>query len=449
MSSMDRWIHRALRRLHFGRFLQAAADWLAGFLFVFGSAVLAVKLLAPSAWPHVLWTAAACVPVTVAAWFLSRQDRHTRTESVALLDQRLQTGGLLLTLSEQPDAAWQERLPQVEQAWRDSLPRIRPIRFARLVAVPAAFALAACFVPLRQIEAEPILRNAAGKTASRQLEETLAALEEAKILEPEEQRQLKEEIEKLADEAREQPLTHEKWETVDALRERLKLRLDTAQLGVSKARDTVSSLKQALKEAGLTLTPEQEAGLEEEALETLRKLQKKREGLQSKDGKGSAGKPGLQRLMKNGRFSDDPAQRQQELEELDEFLQEEDERLSQCRGKCPGGQGDGGEDGGDGEDGQPGRGGVNRGRGDADLNYDGESEEQGVKFKESVLPPGFLDQPSDEVIQVTPSAPDEKPAANAPRSTARGVGSATGDEAVNRQLRPRHKQVVRQYFDSK
>lgn len=447
MSSMDRWILRALRRLHFGLFLQTAAEWLAAFLFAFGGVVLVVKLLAPTLWPNVLWAAATAVPLMLAAWAWSRRKRYTRTESVALIDRRLQTGGLLLTLSEQPDAVWLERLPQVEEAWRMSLPRIRPVRFAKTLAAPVCFALAVLFVPLRQLPAEPIQSNLVGKTASNQLEEALAALEEAKVLEPEEEKKLKDEIDKLADEAREQPLTHEKWETVDALRERIKLRLDTAELVASKARDSVNSLKQALKNAGITLTPEQQAQLEQDALETLQKRQKQNAG-PGKEGKGAGNKSGLQRLIKNGKFSENSQERQEELDDLDDFLKSECEKLGKCRGKCKSGQceGDGDGSGPDG-DGNPGSGGVNRGRADAKLTYGDESTEEGTKFKEVALPPGYNDQPGDEVVQVTPTAPDEIPAASAPRGARKGIDAASGNEAVNRTLRPRHKSIVKQYFD--
>lgn len=450
MSSMDRWIVRTLRRLHFGQFLQTVAEWLAAFLFVFGGAVLAVKLLAPKGWPHVLWVAGGAVPVALVAWILSRRNRYSRSDSVALLDRRLQTGGLLLTLSERPDREWVERLPQMEAVWRDSLPRIRPVRFAKTLAAPLLFAVAACFVPLRKLPAEPVQTNLVGRNASNQLEETLAALEEAQVLEPEEQAKLKQEIEKLAEEAREQPLTHEKWETVDSLRERLKLRLDTADLLATKGRDAINALKQAMKDADVKIHQDEQASLEEEAIETLRKIQK-RSPMAGKDGrKQGAGGAGLQRLMKNGRFSNDPQERQEELDDLDDFLKEESEKLGKCRGKCKGdGQGEGEDGDGDGESETPGNGGVSRGRGDAKLTYGDESTEDGTKFKEVALPPGFLDQPGEDVTQITPAAPDETPSASAPRSGKKKIDAASGNEAVNRTLRPRHKSVVKRYFDGK
>ena len=64
MPEFDRWVQRYVRRINVGEFLRDAAEWLAGFCFVFGVAVLAVKLRWPNLWPHVLWLIAASVPVT-------------------------------------------------------------------------------------------------------------------------------------------------------------------------------------------------------------------------------------------------------------------------------------------------------------------------------------------------------------------------------------------------
>ncbi len=97
----------------------------------------------------------------------------------------------------------------------------------------------------------------------------------------------------------------------------------------------------------------------------------------------------------------------------------------------------------------PGRGGVNRGRGDAPLTWGDESDETNTKFKEVVLPPGFLEDPKGEILGVTKTAPNEEPAESAPRSARRQVNPASGQETWKRKLRPRHRNVVRKYFHSK
>ena len=278
-------------------------------------------------------------------------------------------------------------------------------------------------------------------------------LDEAEVLEEEEEQELREEIEKLAEETEHTPLTHEKWETVDALREKMRLRLETASLTVSKARDAAATLAAAGLGDGQKLSMEQTMQLEKQAIETLRKLAENGEFSKLS----SQARSELQRLIKDGKFSSDPAERQKQLEALEEFLDQEADRLSECREKCDGGacprcgsgqcQGEGNCPGVDG-DGRPGRGGINRGRGDAPITWGDESDEQGVKFKETVLPPGLLDDPKNEVIGINPTAPEVAPADSAPRAAARAGDPSAGRETWNRRLRPRHRRVVRNYFDT-
>lgn len=455
MTTANRWIDRFLNRVRFGQFLQRAAEWLAGYLFVFGSAVLLVKLFLPSFWPQVLWLAAAAVPVLLVAWFFSRRNPYTRTESVALLDRRLSLGGLLMTLSETPDEQWTERLPQVEEVWREGLPRLRPVRFARFLALPFVFAIAACFVPLRPAETAPVLRNTVGRQASQELEELLQSLDEEAVLDEQEKQQLRQEIEQLAKEVQDTPLTHEKWETVDALQQRLVMRLDESLAGTSKASQAAATLAKAMSGEGQELTLEQLEQLQSDIAETLRKLNQNG-GLNNLTSKMSPElREQIQRLIKEGKLrqsDQDPQELKKMLDDLQDFLDQESERLSKLRGECKSGMCRNGEfcdRDGEGNCNKPGRGGVNRGRGDAELSWGDEADENGVKFKESVLPPGFLDKPKEEVIGITKAEPTVDPAPSAPRGAAQNADPASGSETWNRSLRPRHRSVVRKYFDTK
>lgn len=334
MTIMDRWIDRYLKRLAFGQFLGRAAEWGAGFLFVFGTAVLLVKLLVPLLWPHVLWLAFAAIPVTTAAWFLSRRNRYTREESVALLDKKLSAGGLLMTLVETPDEVWNRQLPEEQMVWQESLPKVRPIRISRYLALPLAFAIGACFVPLRNAMTEPVLRNTVGRQASQELEEMLNLLEESDVLEEEEEKELREEIEKLSEETKQNPLTHEKWETVDALRQRLQIQLDQTDMTVSKAQNALASLANA-GEAGQQLSLERTTQLEQDVMDALQQLA--RNGAFSKGKQGS--NKNMQQFAKSGEFKlpSDQAAREKMLQELKEFLDKESEKLSEARSQCPGG----------------------------------------------------------------------------------------------------------------
>ena len=228
--AFDRWIERYAARIHLGEFLHRAAETGAAFLFAFGTVVLAVKLLIPQAWPNVLWGSVGLVPACGLAWWLAGRHHHSRSESVARLDSALGSGGLLMMLSElshseradsgradsESNQEWYCALPQLERAWQEAIPRVRPRRFVSYLALPVLFAVGACFIPLREGTTAVALRNTVGQQAAQELEALLDSIDEEKILDEQEKQKLHEEIERLADQTRETPLTHETWETVDA-----------------------------------------------------------------------------------------------------------------------------------------------------------------------------------------------------------------------------------------
>ena len=449
---IDRWINRCWQRLRFGQFLTKAADWLAVYLLVFGTAVLAVKLGWPQFWPNVLWLAGGVVPVSALAWWLSRRTSFSRTESIAVLDQRLRAGGLLMTLSESPDAAWQQHLPQFEQLWQSSLPQFWPVRFVKQVSVPVAFVIAVSFLPARDIEASSPLRHTAGQQAGSQLEELLGDIKEAALLRDDEQRQLDDEIGKLKDEAGSSPLTHEKWETVDALRARMLGRVSESSARTTQAKHAVAALMEALAGQALDqLTAEELDRLEKEVVETLQKLSKN-------GGLGKASKAlqeKLKRLAKDGQLPEDEAEQQELMNDLKDFLDKESDKLEELRKKCKKcegqgeGEGEGKEEGDEEKDGNnPGKGGTSRGPGTAELTWGDESKFEG-KFTETVLPPGSSDKLREEVLGQNAVTPEVKVADSAPRSASREATVATGNESWNRNVRPRHRTVLKKYFDEK
>jgi len=450
--ALDRWIDCYLARIRLGEFLQRAAETGAAFLFAFGAAVLAVKLLIPQAWPNILWAGLGVLPAWGLAWWLARRTPLTRWESVARLDSALQSGGLLMMLSELPDEEWSQSLPQLELAWKQAIPRVRPKRFASFLSLPLLFAVGACFVPLREGTSALVLRNTVGQQATQELETLLNALDKEQVLEEEEKKQLEEEIARIAEETRETPLTHEKWETVDALRERMKVRLESAAMIALQASDAAALLS-AAGSGDSELDLERIDQLEKDLGEALQKLAKKGvlkgapQDLQDQ----------LQRLMKHGnlKLAEAGEDREELLDELREFLEDENRKLAELRKKCSGCKGDG-----DGEEGdeegncssngncnRPGRGGVTRGRGDAQLTFGDEADLQGTKFKEVVLPKGMLDQPKDEIVAIKKSAPNEEAPDEAPRSARRDDEAAAGQATWNRKLNPRHRNAVRKYFD--
>ena len=89
------------------------------------------------------------------------------------------------------------------------------------------------------------------------------------------------------------------------------------------------------------------------------------------------------------------------------------------------------------QDGEPGRGGINRGRADAELTW-GDESLPFDKFKSVALPQGFERGPDDWApVAILPGAPQESPEASGP-STGRQFAGTSGQAAWRRTLSPRH-----------
>jgi hypothetical protein len=457
MNPFETWIARQRRRLSLGVFLTAFADGMAVFLLAFGTSVLIVKLARPGLWPAVLWLVALAIPLTAWAWTRSRRRSFSRSQAVALLDTKTGAGGLLMTLCETADSGtidkgWADRLSAWNPNWKSSLPRLRPVRAARRLWLPVLFALGCCFVPLREARTDSLHTNFVGTQAAESLTQTLETLRESEVLEQKESQDLQQAIDKLSEEVKTKPLTHESWEIVDSLRETMRVRAEESMMAASKAQDALERLAADADKSHSSLTSESRDQLEQEAIESLRKL--------SKDGRFSKASPELQKklqqLMKDRHISlpKDAKERERTLSDLKKFLKEESKKLSKCR-KCKDGKCESDSDGENSDedreerDGKSGRGGVSRGGSDTKLTWGDEADANGAKFKELVLPPGTPDKANKEVISQSASAPEVEPASEAARAAARAAGPETGRQTWNRALRPQHREAVRKYFDSR
>ena len=95
----------------------------------------------------------------------------------------------------------------------------------------------------------------------------------------------------------------------------------------------------------------------------------------------------------------------------------------------------------------PGRGGINRGRADAEMTWGDESTKQGVRFKEMEIPQGVPDRDG-ELLRSRLTEPQADPVAPSGRAAARTSTETVGGEAAKQNLRPRHREVIKKYFGS-
>ncbi|MFN0196083.1 MAG: hypothetical protein ACKVT0_05015 [Planctomycetaceae bacterium] len=469
MSITETWIRKYQRRIAYGHFLKRMIEGLAIYLIVAGVSVLLMKLGGPRFWFYAPALLAGIIPVIAYAAWRFRSDAHSFRESVALLDRQIEAGGLLMMLCETSDPRchdnpghdnqWHDKLPQDDKYWQAQIPRLSFGRMLRPCRLPALFVIGACFLPLRPEPETKLLAGTVGETASQELDEILEVVKEISPLEEQEEQEIKQAIDELREETEQQPLTHEKWETIDSLSDRMRLKIEAHSAAVSKGQSALKSLAGA--DAGVTLSKsdqKQQQDMEDAAIETLQKAASKKTESGKFGNLSEQSKSQLQKLLKDGKFSSDPAERQKQIDALDDFLKNEAKKLAEAREKCKACK--------DGQckDGQcsscgkklasgkcstcnkPGNGGVTRGRGDAELSYGDESDEQGTKFKEIALPPGYLDEQSDQVSKITLTAPNETPADSVTRQAPRAFEGETGREVWKRPLSPRHRQVVKGYF---
>ena len=349
-----------------------------------------------------------------------------------------------MTLSESPDEQWQRHLPAVEILWDNSLPRVRPKRFASLVSLPLAFAIVTCFSPLR--ESSPVLATPkkVAQQTTEELEAILKTLEEAEVLNEEAKQKLQEELKKFAEETHDQPLTHEQWETADSLKQQMQMLWEKNERSIESASSALNELLSEMANNG-ELSADQLQQLEQALEKNLQAMaQKACQG--NCEGMSDALKNAMQNLSKSGKMNlpGDADERQKMLEELKKQLEQESERLakqrSECQGLC---QGDGQCEGD-----QPGSGGVSRGPGAAEMMWGKESDLAGTKFKEMILPRGLSDEPGEQILGITSSEPEVDPATSAPRQALRETDPAAGRATWDRKLNPRHRNVVRKFFDS-
>ncbi|MCS7161218.1 MAG: hypothetical protein RMJ19_12165, partial [Gemmatales bacterium] len=94
----------------------------------------------------------------------------------------------------------------------------------------------------------------------------------------------------------------------------------------------------------------------------------------------------------------------------------------------------------------PGQGGVTRGRADAELTFGKPSSAEGVQFQPEALKPGPLHNLNTPLVEVRKIKPGTERREQSPGS---GLGQVQGvGEGYERQILPRHRATVRQYFES-
>jgi hypothetical protein len=428
-------LKRLGRQLAVGLFLDVWPAWAIGSLLAAGVIAITCRLFFPGAAPYLAWLwlapALSVIPGVIAC-VLHRYRPH---EIVALADSLGGGQGVLLTLTERDDAAWIES-PLVDHSLTFELPRLRPWRRLSRLPVAAAFLLIGLWLPQRSPSAD---RGALADDIAGGLTSTLEQLKQQDLVTPEDEQKLEEEIERIR-RAADERVDGSSWEAADAVREKMVAAVAAKQDAVKWAQDALRRYAAAAQGDGAGAQADAKA----EAAELAQAIGKLAEnGL-------LAGAPAdLQRRLKPGRLPTDPQELRDLVNSLSEYLGEANGRIGSL-GKLGKefGRFDPSEfplDSGGDDNGNPGRGGINRGRADAELTWGKESLPID-RFKSAPLPPGAARSADDWAPVVeAPGAPDESPVASSASATRQYADSA-GQTAWRRTLAPRHQSAVKKYF---
>ena len=404
--------------------------WAAGSLLLAGLVTLVCRMFFPGAAAslHWLWLAPILtIPAAIGACFLRA---YRPDELIAVADWLNGGRGLLLTLFETDDPAWTES-PLFERASTFALPRLRPWRKLAALVPALAFLATAWLLPQRTLAYGTT--TALADDIAGNLTATLAELKQQQLIAPEDEKALREEIDRIR-RAAEERVDASSWEAADGLREKVAAALSEKQDAVKWARESLD--RYAAAQAG----GNPGSGEAAELTKALEKL--------AKSGLLAGAPPELQRLLKGGKLPADAKSLRELTASLSKYLGETSGRFGDLAklgkefgrfdpsefplesGESPDGEG------------TPGRGGVNRGRGDAELTW-GKETQPFDRFKAKALPPGAARSADDwtPVVEL-PGAPRESPELGG-RSAARQYAATAGQGAWRRTLAPRHQSAVK------
>lgn len=438
-------LKRFSRRVAFGLFLEVWPVWAVGSLLIAGTIALICRMFFIQAAPLLSWLWVAPLVATVPALFLCVRRAYRPAEIVALADSLGGGQGALLTLMETRDPEW-TRTFSPQNLLRFPMPKLRPWRRLGPVVAAAVFLMISILIPQRMLTGSrsPVLAN----DIVADLKATVEELEKQELLTPEEQKTLEEEIEKIRKDALER-VDSSSWEAADALREKVAAGLNEKADAMNWAQESLARYA-AAAQAGVPPTAAEseelanaieklaQTGMLADAPEDLQNLLGGEEAIAGGNVKLPTDRESLRRLAASlAKHLGERGQRFAELRQLSreagrfdpsEFGEFDYEEHPES-------------------DGDPGSGGINRGRGDADLTW-GDESLPFDRFKSVSLPPGAVRSPDDwSPVAVLPGAPKEAPELSGPSTGAQFAGTA-GQAAWRRTLAPRHYSAVKKYFEN-
>ena len=437
-------LRRLRRRLVIGVFLDIWPRWALASLLSAGVVAISCRLLVPDAASILNWLWLAPVLASIPAVALTASRAYRPDQIAALADSMNGGEGTLLAVLEVQDPAWVNSRAITDFS-QFSLPRLRVWRKLGALAPAVAFLAIALMMPQRiPAASNGVLAN----DIAADLQAALNELKKQDVITPNEDKEFQEEIERIRKDATEK-LDSSSWEASDAMREKFAAKVAEKQDAMKWAADSLSNFaasgdsdasltKEQAGELGTAIDKLSQAGLLANAPDDLKKLLGGKDAIAG--GKTQLPKDAASLRKLAASLSKYLSGRSGELAAISKLGKEAgrfDPTEFPLFSDEPAPDGDG----------EPGSGGINRGRGDADLTW-GKESAMIDKFKSVPLPPGSFRSPDDwSPLAVLPGAPKESPELSITSSGVQYAG-VTGQAAVRRTLAPRHYSAVKKYFEN-
>lgn len=453
--TIDRELSQAARRvgrtLNAGVFLDRAALATAALFCAVATAWVALKTLVPSNHLMVLWGFAA-LPVAWLGVYLRCKRAglfFTEYECLALADRHAFNNGALVSAAEDSrlDGGAGARLALARLARREESPaRLAPSVYAKRLSLPVLYLAAVALAPQSIFP-----RPAATEVVDREVDILSETLEQNELLPEEVREELLEKLREIQEEKEE--LSQEQWDALEAARDKIANAFDSEAAKLAVAERRVEALEKEMAEAmakedfgdkeATDLAQAAEEALEAlmnanlstpEAQELMKEAREKLEKLKSECENGQ--KPGDGKKKEGGKRPN-PGDLKKKLDELKKKLSESKKECEGKSGQCknPGKK--------------PGKGGIDRGRADADMEYSEEPREIDAEYQLEMIDLQFNAPEDSMTIDITyVEPPKEGLDEDSGQRVARRGSLGLGGDASATFISPSQKDVVERYFAS-
>ncbi|MBF0407113.1 MAG: hypothetical protein HQM10_07155 [Candidatus Riflebacteria bacterium] len=402
------------------------------------------------------------VPSIIASNYYSPDKRKI----LEYLDSINQSGGILMSESEEGSEEWRSRLNKM------IFPEISismSLKKSSILALSITFGFLAAYIPVfshSEISDKKI--SIVGEID--QMKNRIESLQEAEIIKPSQSEKLLERLDELKSKEKGTDIP-DILEALDNLQQSLSKLADegikSKMADLKRDLNTQSALESAMKNKDskqFTLPPDFPSleKMMENASGTIKPgiPGKGIEGLSRSDIASLAEKLDsemekqlrqLMKLTKSGFLDSEALEKLQKMKlqkiDLKDLIKALSESKSGCNSKnaseavlisVPVSGGD--------KDNKPGSGGLGRGRGDAELHLGESVKDEGKKFTNQVVPPSYFDPGKAELVGYAISAPTKNTEVVPAEKGNLNTQSKDGGTAVNRDILPRHRRAVKEYF---